>query len=243
MIASVTRPFCGGLHPRAALGRRPAAHVPVRGDRRRPARRRCARARPTSELRDAIAGIWRAARRPLLGAARRAAPAPRQGTGSRCIRSAAERQSDERRSTRHSQAMAAGAERALASAAATLQATSSRRTSGACWSTSRAATASRRTCPTGSRTPRGHLYGGFAPTYVDLRGASAPRRRCFDGSTRGMATVNMRVDYFEPVTAERFVVESRIVNSAAARIWSRCCSRTSPGPCSYSRSSRLRQRA
>jgi acyl-coenzyme A thioesterase PaaI-like protein len=30
---------------------------------------------------------------------------------------------------------------------------------------------------------------------------------------RGMATVNMRVDYFEPVAESRFILESRVINS------------------------------
>jgi uncharacterized protein (TIGR00369 family) len=59
---------------------------------------------------------------------------------------------------------------------------------------------------------RGHLYGGFTPTYVDLVGVRTAQT-LFAGDTRGMATVNMRVDYFEPVTAERFAIESRVVNS------------------------------
>jgi acyl-coenzyme A thioesterase PaaI-like protein len=62
------------------------------------------------------------------------------------------------------------------------------------------------------KNPRGHLYGGFTPTYVDLV-AVRTAQTVFDGTTRGMATVNMRVDYFEPVSAQRFIIESRVVNT------------------------------
>ena len=62
------------------------------------------------------------------------------------------------------------------------------------------------------KNPRGHLYGGFTPTYVDLV-AVRTAQTLFAGTTRGMATVNMRVDYFEPVTHARFAIESRVVNS------------------------------
>jgi acyl-coenzyme A thioesterase PaaI-like protein len=60
--------------------------------------------------------------------------------------------------------------------------------------------------------PRGQLFGGFTPTYVDLvalftvragEDRSAPRQ------PRWLATTNMRVDFFEPVTGPRFVIESR----------------------------------
>ena len=40
VISSVTQPFCGGLHARAALGRGSAVHVPVRRAWSRPARAR-----------------------------------------------------------------------------------------------------------------------------------------------------------------------------------------------------------
>jgi len=63
------------------------------------------------------------------------------------------------------------------------------------------------------RNLRGELFGGFSPTYVDLlslrcvsvsRPASEPRRR--------LVTVNMRIDYFEPVWGPRFAIECEIRN-------------------------------
>ena len=78
MIASVTQPFCGDCTPRAHLGGGAALHLPVRGARPRPARAAPLR-RDDDELRDAIAGRWRAPRRPLLGAALRADVRPQEG--------------------------------------------------------------------------------------------------------------------------------------------------------------------
>ena len=52
------------------------------------------------------------------------------------------------------------------------------------------------------RNLRGQLFGGFTPTYVDFIALNTIRA----GSDRSkgwgyfLATTNMRVDYFEPVT-------------------------------------------
>lgn len=57
---------------------------------------------------------------------------------------------------------------------------------------------------------RGGLFGGFAPTYVDLialRTLSAGRPL---GVRGWLVTVNMRLDYFEPVVGPRFFVESEV---------------------------------
>jgi acyl-coenzyme A thioesterase PaaI-like protein len=59
---------------------------------------------------------------------------------------------------------------------------------------------------------RGHLFGGFAPTYIDLialRTVSAGARERAHG---WLLTLNMRVEYFEPVEGPRFIIESRVVN-------------------------------
>jgi acyl-coenzyme A thioesterase PaaI-like protein len=66
------------------------------------------------------------------------------------------------------------------------------------------------------RNPRGQLFGGFTPTYVDLvalftcrvgeeggGGADGPPRRW-------LATSQMHLDYFEPITGPRFVIESEL---------------------------------
>jgi acyl-coenzyme A thioesterase PaaI-like protein len=59
---------------------------------------------------------------------------------------------------------------------------------------------------------RGQLFGGFAPAYIDLialRTVSAGMRERPHG---WLVTLNMRVEYLEPVDGPRFLLESRIVN-------------------------------
>jgi len=64
------------------------------------------------------------------------------------------------------------------------------------------------------KNPRGQLFGGFTPTYVDFialftihEGHSDENRWDF-----WLATTNMRVDYLEPVLGPHFRVESRLIN-------------------------------
>jgi len=62
------------------------------------------------------------------------------------------------------------------------------------------------------KNPRGQLFGGFTPTYVDLvalRTVRAGQPRTAPRSW--LATVNMRLDYFEPVTRE-FRIESTVLH-------------------------------
>jgi acyl-coenzyme A thioesterase PaaI-like protein len=59
---------------------------------------------------------------------------------------------------------------------------------------------------------RGQLFGGFTPSYVDLV-AVRTAHTALSGPYRGLNTVNMRVDYFDPVTDDRFFIESRVVHS------------------------------
>lgn len=53
--------------------------------------------------------------------------------------------------------------------------------------------------------PKGELFGGFTPTYVDLVSLFTVRaggERLSPSSSRGwLTTLNMRIDYYEPVTA------------------------------------------
>jgi acyl-coenzyme A thioesterase PaaI-like protein len=64
------------------------------------------------------------------------------------------------------------------------------------------------------RNPRGQLFGGFTPTYVDMialmtvKAGTPPEERY----TSWLATTNMRVDYFEPIVGPTFVVESELEN-------------------------------
>lgn len=64
------------------------------------------------------------------------------------------------------------------------------------------------------RNPRGQLFGGFTPTYVDLVALFTVRAGTRDVEARfrsWLATTNMRVDYFEPILGPEFVIESRLI--------------------------------
>ncbi len=64
------------------------------------------------------------------------------------------------------------------------------------------------------KNPRGQLFGGFTPTYVDLVAIFTVRAGETDVEARfrtWLATTNMRVDYFEPIVGPRFTIESRLV--------------------------------
>ena len=64
------------------------------------------------------------------------------------------------------------------------------------------------------KNPRGQLFGGFTPTYVDLvalftvRAGMARREERF---RTWLATTNMRVDYFEPIVGPAFTMDSRLL--------------------------------
>lgn len=69
--------------------------------------------------------------------------------------------------------------------------------------------------PNHVKNPRGQLFGGFTPTYVDLIALfttrAGPDR--LDPSRRGrewMATTSMHLDYFEPVVGPTFELDSRL---------------------------------
>jgi acyl-coenzyme A thioesterase PaaI-like protein len=67
--------------------------------------------------------------------------------------------------------------------------------------------------PEHTKNPRGQLFGGFTPTYVDfvaLFTTRAGEERTLP-FTSWLATTNLRVDYFEPVLGPRFVIESELV--------------------------------
>ncbi len=64
------------------------------------------------------------------------------------------------------------------------------------------------------KNPRGQLFGGFTPTYVDLVALFTVRA----GEDRAelrfrswLATTNMRVDYFEPILGPEFEIESQLL--------------------------------
>lgn len=64
--------------------------------------------------------------------------------------------------------------------------------------------------------PRGQLFGGFTPTYVDfisLHAVRAGQSRASGGRRNWLATTNMRVDYFEPIVGPTFVMDSTLEKS------------------------------
>ena len=64
------------------------------------------------------------------------------------------------------------------------------------------------------KNPRGQLFGGFTPTYVDMVALFTVRAGEEPGMPRHwLATTNMRIDYFEPVTGPRFIMESELIKS------------------------------
>lgn len=68
--------------------------------------------------------------------------------------------------------------------------------------------------PERAKNPRGQLFGGFTPTYVDLIALLTVRTLEVDRESRlrsWLATSNMRVDYFEPIVGPDFLIESRLV--------------------------------
>lgn len=68
--------------------------------------------------------------------------------------------------------------------------------------------------PAHVKNPRGQLFGGFTPTYVDLVALLTVRSGQPMDLTRmrtWLATTNMRIDYFEPIVGPAFVIESRLM--------------------------------
>ena len=66
--------------------------------------------------------------------------------------------------------------------------------------------------PAHVRNPRGQLFGGFTPTYVDMVALMTVNAGTDPEETprRWLATTNMRVDYFEPIVGPTFVIESEL---------------------------------
>lgn len=64
------------------------------------------------------------------------------------------------------------------------------------------------------KNPRGQLFGGFTPTYVDMVALfttrAGPDRLSPKGPRLWLATTSMSIDYFEPVTGPTFVLDSRL---------------------------------
>jgi acyl-coenzyme A thioesterase PaaI-like protein len=67
--------------------------------------------------------------------------------------------------------------------------------------------------PEQTKNPRGQLFGGFTPTYVDFVALHTTRAGGDPDEpwTSWLATTNMRVDYFEPVVGPRFRIQSELM--------------------------------
>jgi len=63
------------------------------------------------------------------------------------------------------------------------------------------------------KNPRGQLFGGFTPTYVDLVALFTVRagEPSGQGFRSWLATTNMRIDYFEPIMGPYFEIQSQLV--------------------------------
>jgi len=64
------------------------------------------------------------------------------------------------------------------------------------------------------RNPKNQLFGGFTSAYVDLVALYATRAgpgRLDPNTTHEFkSTINMRVDYYEPIMGPRFVIEANV---------------------------------
>ena len=62
--------------------------------------------------------------------------------------------------------------------------------------------------PAHLRNPRGDLFGGYTPTYVDMVALRTVWTKRTPGDTSTwLSTMSMRVDYLAPITDDRFVIE------------------------------------
>jgi len=69
------------------------------------------------------------------------------------------------------------------------------------------------------KNPRGQLFGGFTPTYVDLIALLTCRAgESAEGPRLWLATMNMHVDYLEPIT-DGFRVESQLLRKRGRTSW------------------------
>jgi acyl-coenzyme A thioesterase PaaI-like protein len=71
----------------------------------------------------------------------------------------------------------------------------------------------------GVKNFRGQLFGGFAPTYIDLIALRTVSAGKGERSHGWLLTLNMHVEFFEPVEGPRFVIESSIVNRRGRTIF------------------------
>ena len=60
--------------------------------------------------------------------------------------------------------------------------------------------------------PRGELFGGFTPTYVDLLAIHTIRSHqpARPGQRPRLSTLSLRVDYMEPIVGPTFIIDSQL---------------------------------
>jgi acyl-coenzyme A thioesterase PaaI-like protein len=63
------------------------------------------------------------------------------------------------------------------------------------------------------KNPRGQLFGGYTPTYVDLVALrTAASARAPGEAASWLTTLSMSVDYLEPIVDPRFVLEGEVIH-------------------------------
>lgn len=74
------------------------------------------------------------------------------------------------------------------------------------------------TLPVAMQNYRGQLFGGFTGAYVDFIALALVRHEMSpsEKASMGLTTLNMRIDYFEPVHGPRFVLEADILKKRGA---------------------------
>lgn len=78
----------------------------------------------------------------------------------------------------------------------------------------------RASLPQAVMNPRNQLFGGFTPTYVDFAALHAFRAgRGWDRAHGWLATLNMRLDYFEPVLGPSVEIDCRVAHRRGANAW------------------------
>jgi len=66
---------------------------------------------------------------------------------------------------------------------------------------------------------REQLFGGFAPAYIDLIALRTVSAGTGERSHGWLLTLNMHVEFFEPVRGPRFIIESTLVNRRGRTIF------------------------
>ena len=69
------------------------------------------------------------------------------------------------------------------------------------------------------RNFREQLFGGFAPAYIDLIALRTVSAGTGERAHGWLLTLNMHVQFFEPVEGPRFIIESSIVNRRGRTIF------------------------